>query len=142
MPNCLKNLTAGSNYAITYVGANLAITAKPITVTADAQTKVYGETDQARQIMHRYIYRLAIGAFAGAFGVPSGWAGGRPGRDRVLPAVATRPTTAGSNSRSKPQEDDMPAVQGGYPPLDFSVGSRNIVLRECLIARSQERWPA
>ncbi|CAH0336457.1 hypothetical protein FVB9288_02159 [Flavobacterium sp. CECT 9288] len=40
------SLSAGSKYLITYVGTNLAITAKPITVTATAsQTKVYGEID-------------------------------------------------------------------------------------------------
>jgi hypothetical protein len=36
---------ANSNYAITYAGAQLAITARPITVTAAAQTKVYGAAD-------------------------------------------------------------------------------------------------
>ena len=40
-------LTAGTNYSITYVAANLTITAKPITVTADAKTKVYGASDPA-----------------------------------------------------------------------------------------------
>ncbi|MGO4819186.1 beta strand repeat-containing protein, partial [Flavobacterium sp. W22_SRS_FP1] len=40
------NLSAGSNYAITYEGSAFSITAKAITVTADAaQTKVYGTTD-------------------------------------------------------------------------------------------------
>ena len=40
-------LDAGSNYTITYVSKNFDITAKPITVTADAsQTKVYGTSDQ------------------------------------------------------------------------------------------------
>ncbi|MGL2994952.1 MBG domain-containing protein [Flavobacterium sp. TSSA_36] len=40
------NLSAGSNYNITYVSKDFTITAKPITVTADAsQTKVYGTTD-------------------------------------------------------------------------------------------------
>ncbi|RKD92121.1 MBG domain-containing protein [Mangrovibacterium diazotrophicum] len=39
-------LTAGSNYDLTFVADNFAITQKPITVTADAdQSKVYGETD-------------------------------------------------------------------------------------------------
>jgi hypothetical protein len=38
--------SAGSNYSIQYTGANFAITARPIYVTADAgQTKVYGEAD-------------------------------------------------------------------------------------------------
>jgi len=35
------------NYAVTFTGANLVITAKPITVTANAQTKVYGDADPA-----------------------------------------------------------------------------------------------
>ncbi|MFL9832395.1 MBG domain-containing protein, partial [Flavobacterium sp. ST-87] len=39
-------LSAGNNYSITYVAKDFAITAKPITVTADAsQTKVYGTVD-------------------------------------------------------------------------------------------------
>jgi filamentous hemagglutinin family protein len=37
------NLAASSNYALTYTGANLAITARPLTVTADAQTQIYGD---------------------------------------------------------------------------------------------------
>jgi hypothetical protein len=39
------SLSAGSNYTIAYVAKDFAITAKPITVTADAKTKVYGTTD-------------------------------------------------------------------------------------------------
>ena len=37
-------LAASSNYALTYVGANLTVTAAPLTVTADAQSMVYGST--------------------------------------------------------------------------------------------------
>jgi filamentous hemagglutinin family protein len=33
------------NYSISYTGANFAITARPITLTASAATKVYGESD-------------------------------------------------------------------------------------------------
>ena len=40
-------LSLNSNYALTYVGANFAITARPITITADAKTKVYGAADPA-----------------------------------------------------------------------------------------------
>ena len=36
---------ANANYSITFVGANLTITAKPITVTPAAQTKQYGASD-------------------------------------------------------------------------------------------------
>jgi MBG domain-containing protein len=35
-------LAATSNYALTYVGSNLAVTAAALTVTADAQSRVYG----------------------------------------------------------------------------------------------------
>ena len=41
------NVTAGDNYTINFVPANLTITAKPLTVTADAQTKVYDSVDPA-----------------------------------------------------------------------------------------------
>ena len=40
-------LTAGANYNLTYIGANLTISQKTITVTADAQSKTYGDTDPA-----------------------------------------------------------------------------------------------
>ena len=40
-------LALSANYALTYVGANLTITARPITVTAEAKTKVYGNADPA-----------------------------------------------------------------------------------------------
>lgn len=39
-------LTAGSNYAIAFTGSNFGITAKPLTITADAsQEKMYGQSD-------------------------------------------------------------------------------------------------
>jgi MBG domain (YGX type) len=38
-------LTAGNNYDLTFVGAKLTINPRAITVTADAQTKVYGNPD-------------------------------------------------------------------------------------------------
>ncbi len=40
-------LTAGNNYNLTYVANNFAITAKPITVTVDPKSKVYGTADPA-----------------------------------------------------------------------------------------------
>jgi MBG domain (YGX type)/YDG domain/HYR domain len=38
-------LALSSNYALTFVGANLTITKRAVTITADSQTKVYGEDD-------------------------------------------------------------------------------------------------
>ena len=53
------SLTAGANYALTYVSANLTITPKPITVTADAKSKVYGSADPA------LTYQVTSGALVG-----------------------------------------------------------------------------
>ncbi len=38
-------LAASSNYDLTYVQANLAVTQRPITVTANAQSRVYGDVN-------------------------------------------------------------------------------------------------
>src|SRR5204863_7338175 len=38
-------LALNSNYTLSYVGANLTITARAITVTADAKSKTYGDAD-------------------------------------------------------------------------------------------------
>ncbi|BCG78600.1 MBG domain-containing protein [Mesorhizobium sp. 113-3-3] len=48
---------ANSNYAITYVGANLSVTKRAITVTADAGTRVYGDANPA------LTYQLTSGNF-------------------------------------------------------------------------------
>ncbi|HEX6429071.1 MAG TPA: MBG domain-containing protein, partial [Niastella sp.] len=59
-------LALNSNYNLTYVGANLSITHRAITVTADAKSKVYGDSDPA------LTYQVTSGslaftdAFAGA----------------------------------------------------------------------------
>src|SRR5207247_6726643 len=48
-------LTAGSNYNLTFVGANLTITKRPVTVTADNKTKVYGNADPV------FTYQVTLG---------------------------------------------------------------------------------
>jgi rhamnogalacturonyl hydrolase YesR len=40
-----NTLTAGADYDLTFVGTNLVIQPRPITITADGKTKVYGNTD-------------------------------------------------------------------------------------------------
>jgi MBG domain (YGX type) len=56
-------LSLGSNYDLTFIGAHLTITPRPITVTADAQSKVYGEAGPA------LTYQITDGflAFSDAF---------------------------------------------------------------------------
>ncbi|SNT17662.1 MULTISPECIES: MBG domain-containing protein, partial [unclassified Azospirillum] len=39
------SVTAGANYTITYTGAELAITPAALTITANAQTRIYGDAD-------------------------------------------------------------------------------------------------
>ena len=41
------SLTAGSNYNLSFIGANLEITPATLTVTADTKSKVYGNADPA-----------------------------------------------------------------------------------------------
>ncbi|MGB4776030.1 MAG: MBG domain-containing protein, partial [Daejeonella sp.] len=41
------SLTAGSNYSLNFIGADLTIITKPIIITADAKSKVYGSADPA-----------------------------------------------------------------------------------------------
>jgi MBG domain (YGX type)/Bacterial Ig-like domain (group 3)/Galactose oxidase, central domain len=45
-------LALNSNYALTFVGANLTITSRNLTVTADAKTKIYGASDPALTYTH------------------------------------------------------------------------------------------
>jgi hypothetical protein len=40
-----NTLTAGSNYTLTYISDDLTISTRPITITADDQSKTYGEVD-------------------------------------------------------------------------------------------------
>jgi len=54
-----RGTVANSNYNITYVSALLTIDTKPITVTAVAKTKVFGDTDPS------LTYTTAVGALVG-----------------------------------------------------------------------------
>ena len=63
MLSCMELLALSNNYILTYVGANLSITPRPIEITADTKTKVYGDTDPA------LTYQITSGslAFSDAF---------------------------------------------------------------------------
>src|SRR5207245_1219424 len=51
-------LALSSNYDLTYIGADLTITKRAITVTADPQTKVYGNADPS------LTYKITSGSLA------------------------------------------------------------------------------
>ena len=57
------SVTLGGNYELSYVGADLSITTRPVTITADAKSKVYGNADPA------LTYQITTGtlAFSDAF---------------------------------------------------------------------------
>ena len=93
------------NYTITYVGANLTITARPITVTAVAKSKVYGDADPALTFTNS---SLGAGVDVnGALTRASGESvnGARtPSRRARSPMPTTRTTrslTSGRTSRSR-----------------------------------------
>src|SRR5205814_1865835 len=52
-------LALSANYAMTFVGANLTINARPVTVTADAKSKNYGDADPA------LTYQITSGSLVG-----------------------------------------------------------------------------
>ncbi|MDX6181217.1 leucine-rich repeat protein [Flavobacterium sp. Fl-77] len=63
-----NNLSAGSNYTITYVAKDFAITAKPITITATAgQSKEYGAQDPVFMYTSSEVL-LAGNSFTGSLG--------------------------------------------------------------------------
>ena len=66
-----NNLALSSNYTLSYTSANLSITAKPVAVTADAKTKVYGEADPA--LTYTFTPALVSGdSFTGALSRTAG----------------------------------------------------------------------
>jgi hypothetical protein len=52
-------LSLNSNYTITYIGANLTITPRPVIVAADARIKIYGDPDPA------LTWQITSGSLAG-----------------------------------------------------------------------------
>src|SRR5207237_9208706 len=70
-------LSAGSNYNIVFTGANLTITLRDFSVTADAKSKLYGATDPALTYTHGALYNgdtdsVFTGALARAAGENAG----------------------------------------------------------------------
>src|SRR5207248_9556640 len=70
-------LSAGGNYNIVFTGANLSITARDLTVTADAKSKAYGAADPAFTYTHGALFNgdtdsVFIGTLARAAGENAG----------------------------------------------------------------------
>jgi hypothetical protein len=85
-----NDLTAGSNYNLTYVGANLTIDPAPLTVTADAKSKIYGAADPA------LTYQITGGALVGSDTI-TGSLSRTPGENAGTYVIYQNDLTAGSN---------------------------------------------
>ena len=53
-------LALTDNYALTYVGADLTVTKRAVTITADAKSKTYGDADPA------LTYQITSGSLVGS----------------------------------------------------------------------------
>jgi hypothetical protein len=86
-------LTAGSNYDITFVGADFTISKRAVTLTVEAdagQGKTYGDADPM------LTYRITSGALVGSDSL-SGALSRDPGEDVGTHAITAGTLTAGSN---------------------------------------------
>src|SRR5205085_2490828 len=83
-------LAASTNYALTFNSDNLTITTAPLTVTADARSKVYGSADPA------LTYQITSGALVGGDSL-SGSLSRVPGETVRAYAIQQNTLTAGTN---------------------------------------------
>jgi len=104
---------ANSNYAISYTSANLTITARPINLTANAATKIYGETNPA--------FSYATEASSAGRGLVTGdvFAGG-------LTTTAT--TTSGVNTYAITSTLANSNYAISYTPANLTITARPINL--------------
>ncbi|TFZ54721.1 filamentous hemagglutinin N-terminal domain-containing protein, partial [Methylorubrum sp. Q1] len=130
-------LAATSNYAVSYVGADLTVTARPMTLTAEAQSRVYGDANPSLtyQVGGRGLVngdsltggltttadaRSAVGTYAigqGTLAASSNYAVRYVGADLM---VTARPMTLTAEAQSRVYGDANPA-------LTYQVGGRGLV---------------
>jgi gliding motility-associated-like protein len=137
-------LSYGGNYNITYTGANLTITKRPITVLPIAKTKIYGDADPFLNQIQITAGSLALGdATSGAFGRAASESVGSYlmtlGNKKVIyggvtditnnyditvqPAyftITAKPVTVNANAQTKTYGDADPAFTYSSDALAFS----------------------
>jgi filamentous hemagglutinin family protein len=117
------SVAASSNYALTYAAANLAITARPITVTADAQSRIFGDANPALTytvggqglvngdaLGGSLATDATPGSAAGAYAIAAGtiatlnpnYAIGYAGANLVVRAVAVAPASPATPAAAEP----------------------------------------
>ncbi|CEJ14686.1 Heme/hemopexin-binding protein precursor [bacterium YEK0313] len=86
------DLAASSNYAVTYVGAGLAVTQRAITVTADARNRIYGDANPA------LTWQVTSGSLAGGDSLTGGLATAATGASNVGSYPITQGDLAASSN--------------------------------------------
>src|SRR5207247_2535269 len=119
-------LSAGSNYNILFTGANLTITARDLTVTADAKSKAYGDTDPALTYTHGALYNgdtntvfsgsltRASGENAGTYAITQGTLSAGSNYNIIFTganlSITARDLTVTADAKSKAYGDSDPAL--------------------------------
>jgi hypothetical protein len=116
------SLAASANYAVSYVGADLTITARPITLTADALSRIYGNANPA--------LTYTVGGSGGGSGLVNG--------DTLTGALATTATlTTGVGTAAITQGSlaASPNYAVSYVGADLTITARPITLTADALSR-------
>ena len=116
-------LALSTNYALTYVGADLTITARPITVTADAQDQGLWERRSGADAINHQRHLVAGDSFSGALTRVAGEAVGTL-RDRAGHARAEHQLRADLRRR-RPDDYGAPDHGDGRPQDQGVWGRRS-----------------
>ena len=136
------SLAASTNYALTYTGANLAVTARAITVTADAQSRTYGDTNPTLSYAiggsglvnnDSLSGSLATNATAatsvGSYGITQGSLAANSNYALSYAAanltITARPITVTANAQSRTYGDTNPT-------LSYTIGGSGLVNNDSL----------
>src|SRR4030095_8134467 len=134
-------LSAGSNYNIVFTGANLTITARDLTVTADAKSKIYGDSDPVFTYTHGTLYNgdtnsvftgslsRAPGENVGTYAITQGTLSAGPNYNILFTGanltITTRDLTVTADAKSKVYGDSDPALT--YTHGTLYTGDTNAV---------------
>jgi hypothetical protein len=132
------SLSAGTNYNILFTGANFTITPRDLTVTADAKSKIYGNSDPALTYTHGALYNgdtnsvftgaltRAAGENAGTYAISQGsLSAGSNYNIQFTGANLTidpRDLDITANNRSKTYGDTV-----SFAGTEFSLGTGQLV---------------
>ena len=105
-----RGTIANPNYAISYAGANLTITARPITVAADAKSRVYGDGNPG------LTYRLIAGSLVNGDGLAG-----------ALETAATTASGVGAYAIGRGTLAN-PNYAIGYASADLTITARPITV--------------